>query len=59
MASGRNDTNYDIIGDIHGHADALAALLQSMGYRETGGAWRQPERQAIFVGDSSSSLAFF
>lgn len=42
---------YDIIGDIHGHAEALKALLASMGYRETGGVWRHPERQAIFVGD--------
>jgi len=43
--------NYDIIGDIHGHADALKALLQYMGYRERRGAWRHPDRQAIFVGD--------
>lgn len=42
---------FDIIGDIHGHADALKALLVSMGYRETSGAWRHPDRQAIFVGD--------
>ncbi|MFZ4534908.1 metallophosphoesterase [Propionivibrio sp.] len=43
--------NYDIIGDIHGHADALKALLSSMGYRESKGAWRHSERQAVFVGD--------
>lgn len=43
--------NYDIIGDIHGHADELEALLASLGYRETRGAWRHPSRQAIFVGD--------
>lgn len=43
--------NYDIIGDIHGHADALQALLSDLGYREHVGAWRHPERQAIFVGD--------
>jgi hypothetical protein len=42
---------YDIIGDIHGHADALVALLEKLGYREKGGAWRHPERTAIFVGD--------
>jgi hypothetical protein len=24
--------NYDIIGDIHGHADALEALLGHLGY---------------------------
>jgi len=43
--------NYDIIGDIHGHAEALQTLLRSMGYTERQGAWRHPERQAIFVGD--------
>lgn len=43
--------NYDIIGDIHGHADALKALLKHMGYRESRGAWRHPDRKAIFVGD--------
>jgi len=43
--------NYDIIGDIHGHADALKALLQQMGYRDSGGAWRHSDRKAIFVGD--------
>lgn len=43
--------SYDIIGDIHGHADALKALLDQLGYREHGGAWRHPERQTIFLGD--------
>ncbi len=43
--------NYDIIGDIHGHAEALQHLLRNLGYRETRGAWRQNGRQAIFVGD--------
>ena len=42
---------YDIIGDIHGQADKLEALLRTLGYRDTAGAWRHPERQAIFVGD--------
>ena len=42
---------YDIIGDIHGQADKLEALLHKLGYRNTAGAWRHPERQAIFVGD--------
>ena len=42
---------YDIIGDIHGHAAALTALLRKMGYREHGGAWRHPDRMAIFIGD--------
>lgn len=42
---------HDVIGDIHGHADALVALLRRLGYRERDGAWRHPDRQAIFVGD--------
>ena len=43
--------NYDIIGDIHGHADALTALLKVLGYEERGGLWRHSERTAVFVGD--------
>jgi hypothetical protein len=42
---------YDIIGDIHGYADALVALLKKMGYEEKKGVWRHPERQVIFLGD--------
>ena len=41
----------DIIGDIHGHADRLEALLQALGYEHRQGAWRHPSRTAIFVGD--------
>jgi hypothetical protein len=43
--------SYDIIGDVHGQADKLEALLRKLGYHESAGAWRHPERQAIFVGD--------
>ncbi|MEO7360976.1 MAG: metallophosphoesterase, partial [Gemmatimonadaceae bacterium] len=43
--------SYDIIGDIHGHAEALTALLRKLGYRERSGCWRHPDRTAIFVGD--------
>ncbi|WP_417689393.1 metallophosphoesterase [Pseudidiomarina sp.] len=42
---------YDIIGDVHGHADKLEALLRKMGYRERDGVWRHPERKLISVGD--------
>ena len=42
---------YDIIGDIHGEAAMLEALLRQLGYRETAGAWRHPDRTAVFVGD--------
>ncbi len=40
---------YDIIGDIHGHAEALEALLYKMAYKESGGVWQHPERKVIFV----------
>jgi hypothetical protein len=41
----------DIIGDIHGYADKLRALLHRLGYKETGGVYGSPDRKAIFVGD--------
>ena len=46
-----SDQGYDIVGDIHGHADALRRLLTKLGYSELGGAFRHPLRKAIFVGD--------
>src|SRR5438045_6139783 len=42
---------YDLIGDIHGHAEALRALLFKMDYRERDGVWQHPQRKVIFVGD--------
>ena len=44
-------TGYDVIGDVHGHADALTELLAAMDYVESDGVWAHHERQAIFVGD--------
>ena len=42
----------DIIGDVHGHADALEALLHKLGYHESNGAFRHPGgRHAAFLGD--------
>jgi hypothetical protein len=41
----------DVIGDIHGHAKQLEALLAAMNYVERNGAWTHPERTAAFVGD--------
>ncbi|MBN8216506.1 MAG: metallophosphoesterase [Spirochaetes bacterium] len=41
----------DFIGDVHGHAAALSRLLAKLGYREGGGAWRHPDRRALFLGD--------
>lgn len=43
--------NYDVIGDIHGQADKLEALLRHLGYRRRGGAYRHPDRTALFAGD--------
>lgn len=43
---------YDILGDIHGHADTLEILLQKLGYERIAGVYRHPEgRKAAFVGD--------
>jgi hypothetical protein len=43
---------YDVIGDIHGQAGKLEALLQRMGYSEQADGWVPPAgRQAIFLGD--------
>jgi hypothetical protein len=42
---------YDIIGDIHGHADALERLLSKLGYTEKNAVYAHPHRQAIFLGD--------
>ncbi len=42
---------YDLIGDLHGHADALETLLAALGYRQTAGAWRHSSRRVLFLGD--------
>ena len=43
---------YDIIGDIHGCATKLEALLSKLDYRRDGsGVYRHPERTAVLVGD--------
>ena len=45
--------SFDIIGDIHGEADALRRLLSALGYVEQGraGYISPPGRRALFVGD--------
>jgi Calcineurin-like phosphoesterase len=45
------EQHYDIIGDVHGHADALRRLLIKLGYTESQDAFRHATRKAIFVGD--------
>jgi hypothetical protein len=43
---------YDIIGDVHGYASELKALLSKLGYTlDRNGSWSHPERKAVFVGD--------
>ena len=42
---------YDVIGDVHGQAGKLKALLRKLGYTESG-SWKPPAgRQAVFLGD--------
>jgi hypothetical protein len=45
------DPRYDLVGDIHGHADALHRLLDKLSYVEIEGIFRHPERKIVFVGD--------
>jgi Calcineurin-like phosphoesterase len=42
---------YDIVGDIHGHAEHLCRLLEKLGYVENEGVFRHREGKMIFVGD--------
>lgn len=42
---------YDFIGDIHGHADKLEALLRKLGYEKRQESYMHPERKVFFVGD--------
>jgi hypothetical protein len=41
----------DLIGDIHGHADELEALLKKMGYALVNGSYAHSARTVLFVGD--------
>jgi len=43
---------YDVIGDIHGQAGKLEALLLKLGYVRRFGRWAPPQgRRALFLGD--------
>ena len=42
---------YDLIGDLHGHADELEQLLRQLGYRKIHGVYRHPDRKVVFLGD--------
>lgn len=41
----------DLIGDIHGYATELEALLQKLGYSKKAGVYNNPNRKVLFVGD--------
>lgn len=41
----------DFIGDIHGHASKLRALLLKLGYSKRKGIYQHPDRKVLFVGD--------
>ena len=41
----------DLIGDIHGHADKLEALLVKLGYSKLQNYYTHPTRKVLFVGD--------
>lgn len=41
----------DFIGDIHGHAERLEALLKKLGYRLEQGTYRASGREVFFLGD--------
>jgi len=43
---------FDVVGDVHGCADELEALLDALGYaRDAAGVYRHPTRRLAFVGD--------
>jgi hypothetical protein len=46
-----NANGFDVIGDIHGHAQELKALLSELGYSRHGSGYKRSDRRAIFVGD--------
>ena len=41
----------DLIGDIHGHADELEALLLKLDYAKINGTYAHQDRKVLFVGD--------
>ena len=44
--------SYDLIGDVHGHADLLSALVEKLGYARKGLVYEHPQgRKLVFVGD--------
>ena len=47
-----HQSNFDLIGDIHGQFDALSKILGTLGYRCNDGRWSHPnDHHLIFLGD--------
>ncbi len=46
-----NSNGFDVIGDIHGHAHELKALLSELGYCRHGSGYKSSDRRVMFVGD--------
>lgn len=51
MKNEPDKTQFDFIGDVHGHADKLEALLHQLGYSYSNGSYAHPTRKALFAGD--------
>jgi len=52
MSATVSPDGYDVIGDVHGHATRLDALLRKLGYDDATGVFRHPRgRRVVFVGD--------
>ena len=43
--------HYDLIGDIHGHAEELIKLLELLEYRDSATGFQHSSRKVIFLGD--------
>lgn len=43
--------HYDLIGDVHGHADELVKLLEYLGYRDSDTGYCHDTRKMVFLGD--------
>ena len=43
--------HYDVIGDIHGHADELLNLLEHLDYTPSASGYLNKSRKVIFLGD--------
>jgi len=42
---------YDLIGDIHGHADELIKLLEHLDYNDSANGYYHESRKVIFLSD--------